>query len=701
MPLDFSGDDAFSFSGQRGGDANDLMKTPLLALVLLTSKLSAGDWSHWRGETRDDVSTEDSGFDSGAWPPAEAWQASVGNGSSSPLVVGGKLFTIGHSDGQDSVVCLDASTGAEIWRQNYKSPEYGRHSIGDKNFYRGPSATPEFDAASGMLFTLSIDGELNCWDTGSEGRRVWGVNLYDRYQIPQRPQVTKRGGSHRDYGYSCAPLVFRDWVIVEAGDPQRGNLLALDKMTGKEVWWSENRDPAGHSGGIVPMVVEGIPCLAVLTARNLVVARIDPRREGEIVAEYPWATDFINNIPTPTAVGNQVVVTSRYNISAMAKLEIKLQGGAHRVWQIEESSGVCSPVVHGDHLYWAGEGMHCVELATGKLRWSGGKYSAAGSCIATADGRILVWANDGDLSLVETYGRSPQGLKVLAEQKAVLRDMAWPHVVLAGGRIFCRDRGGRIKCLALTEAARKAIAAAPEPASPTTVPAKFDLAEFPGDASAMLLAWKSGGGKRRLSGALTRSSRYALGTKGAAEIDAGGSLLPSGGGFTLIGDHQLLRDAFAATGELTLEILFDTADLRQGGPARILTFSESPFSRNFTLGQEEDKLVLRLRTTETGENGMRPETVLAPIVANRNYHCLVTYHSGKGELACYLNGAEVYRASGHVSGGFSNWTTQQLLLGDEAGDDTRPWLGRIDGFALFDRAMDPATAGRRFRQIAR
>ena len=71
VPLDFSGDDAFSFSGQRGGDANDLMKTPLLALVLLTSKLSAGDWSHWRGETRDDVSTEDSGFDSGAWPPAD------------------------------------------------------------------------------------------------------------------------------------------------------------------------------------------------------------------------------------------------------------------------------------------------------------------------------------------------------------------------------------------------------------------------------------------------------------------------------------------------------------------------------------------------------------------------------------------------------------------------------------------------------
>ena len=677
------------------------MKTLIIALLCLVAVSHASDWTHWRGDTRDDASKEDSGFDSGAWPPAEAWEASVGLGSSSPLVIDGKIYTMGHSRGQDSVVCLDATTGAEVWKQGYPCPEYGRRSKGDKDFYKGPSATPEYDASSGLLFTLSIDGDLNSWDTQSAGKRKWGINLYDTYKIPQRPQVTKRKGSHRDYGYACAPFVLRDWVIVEAGDPQRGNLLALDKNSGKEVWWSKNRDPAGHSGGIVPMVVEGIPCLVVLTAKNLVVTRIDPGREGETVAEYPWATDFINNIPTPTVIGKHVIVTSKYNISAMAKLEISLRGGARKVWQIKECSGVCSPVVHDGHLYWANEGMHCVDLATGKLRWSGGEYSAAGSCIATADGRIIVWANDGDLSLVESYQRSPKRLKILAEKKGILRDMAWPHLVLADGQMFCRDRGGRIKCLALSASARKSIAAIPKPPPPTSTPSKFDLTEFPGEAKALLLAWKKGGGKRRLSGVLTKSSRYALGTKGAATFDAGGSLLPSGGGFTLVGDQQKIRNSFAATSEMTLEILFNTADLKQVGPARILTFSESLYSRNFTLGQEGDKLVLRLRTTKTGENGMKPETVLGSLVADQNYHCLVTYSADSSELACYLNGVEVYRKAGHVRGDFSSWTTQPLLLGDEAGEDNRPWLGRIDGFALFNRAMDKATAARRYKLIAR
>lgn len=671
------------------------------ALILTAS---AGDWSHWRGDTRDDVSKEDSGFTNGAWPPREVWSASVGLGSSSPLVVGGKLYTIGQSRGQDSVVCLDATSGAELWKQSYRCPEYGRHSIGDKDFYKGPSATPEFDAASGFLYTLSIDGDLNCWDTNSGGSPVWGLNLYDTYKIPQRPQVTKRSNSHRDYGYSCAPFVFRDWVMVEAGDPQRGNLVALDKRNGRATWWSKNRDPAGHTGGIVPMVVEGVPCLVNLTARNLVVTRIDPGQEGVTVAEYPWATDFINNIPTPTVIGKHVIVTSKYNISAMVKLEITLRGGARKVWQIKESSGVCSPVVHDGHLYWAGDGMHCVDLATGEQRWSGGKYSAAGSCIATADDRILVWANDGDLSLVETVARSPNKLTILAEEKGVFRDMAWPHVVLAGGRIFCRDRGGNIKCLALTESARKTIARAPvdpAPASPpAAAPASLDLGEFPGEAKAMVLAWKRGSGKRGLSGSITKTGRYALATKGAASIDTGGSLVPGGGGFTLGGDHDDLREAFTATNELTIELLFSSAGIGQKGPARILTFSESPYLRNFTLGQEKDQLVLRLRTTRTGENGMKPETLLAPIAAGQNYHCLVTYSAKSGELACYLNGAQVYRKAGHVTGDFSNWTTQQFLIGDEAGSDTRPWLGRVDGFALFDRAMDATTAAKRYRQVA-
>jgi hypothetical protein len=147
---------------------------------------------------------------------------------------------------------------------------------------------------------------------------------------PQRPQVTKRGGSHRDYGYTSAPFVYKDQVIVEAGDPTRGNLLAFDKTTGKLLWGSENKTPAGHTGGLALMVIDGVPCVAVLTATHLVVTRLD---SGKTVAGHPWATDFINNIPTPAVFGNEVIITSRYNKMAMCKLAISLTGGAKVVWE--------------------------------------------------------------------------------------------------------------------------------------------------------------------------------------------------------------------------------------------------------------------------------------------------------------------------------------------------------------------------------
>lgn len=261
------------------------MKFLTLLLLLIAPIVCADDWSHWRGSQRNDVTSADSGWGAGLWPPSEAWELNVGAGGSLPIIAGGQIFVMGHSGGMESIFCLDTATGMEKWKHSYAAPEYGRHAVGDQNFYKGPSATLEFDAATSNIYTLGIDGDLFCWNADG---KIWNLNLYDTYKIPQRPQVTKRGGSHRDYGYTSAPFVYKDQVIVEAGDPVRGNLLAFDKMSGKLLWGSENKSPAGHTGGLAPNVIEGVPCVAVLTATHLVVTGLD---SGKTVAEYPWATD--------------------------------------------------------------------------------------------------------------------------------------------------------------------------------------------------------------------------------------------------------------------------------------------------------------------------------------------------------------------------------------------------------------------------
>ena len=421
---------------------------PSLSLLAIAS-VTFADWPHWRGETRNDISSEVSGWDGESWLKGQLWKASIGEGSSSPVVVDGRVYLTGWSNHRDTIFCLDLGTGEQLWRQEYESPRYGRFAVGDQALYSGACSTPEYDAQSGMLFTLGVDGDLKAWNTRDEGKLVWSLNVYDRYGAQRRPEVALRRKTRRDYGYVSSPLVIDEQLIVEVGG-KTGNVVGFNKRSGVELWTSENRDEAGHTGGPVPILVEGIPCVAVLTLRNLVVTRIDGANAGKTVAIYSWTTDFGNNIATPAVYGDAVIITSAYNHVAICRLKVTLRG-ATKVWENDElASGVCSPLVHDGRVYWAWNGVHCVDFATGKELWSGGKVGAEGSCILTRDERLIVYANRGDLSLVETAKRSPGKYTQLAAGRVLSNTEAWPHVVLANGRLICRDRKGNVRCVAVS-----------------------------------------------------------------------------------------------------------------------------------------------------------------------------------------------------------------------------------------------------------
>ncbi|MFQ6130767.1 MAG: PQQ-binding-like beta-propeller repeat protein [Armatimonadota bacterium] len=402
---------------------------------------AAADWPHWRGPNRNDITSESSGWDQGAWPLGDpAWSRNVGRGATSPIVVKDRLYTMGWNAGRDHVYCLDATTGRELWRQSYRCPAYGRQHMGDTGAYDGVSSTPSYDSATGYLYTLSTDGDLNCWNTTRNGESVWSLNLYARYGIKRRPFV---GAGHRDYGYTTSPLVYGDWVIVEVGDDE-GTLMAYDKSTGQRKWASESKDPAGHSGGLVPMTVEGIPCVAVLTLHSLLVARLDRGREGQTVATYDWETDFANNIATPAVSGDCVILTSGYNLSKVVKLKIGLNG-VTKLWEQRYYSKVCPPVIYNGHVYFAWGKLRCLDFATGRQRWEGGSFRDDSSCLVTGDGRLIVFGSR-KIALVETADRSPAAYKQLSLKSGVGSSQTWPHIVLANGRLYAKDRAGNLYC---------------------------------------------------------------------------------------------------------------------------------------------------------------------------------------------------------------------------------------------------------------
>lgn len=139
---------------------------------------------------------------------------------------------------------------------------------------------------------------------------------------------------------------------------------------------------------------------------------------------------------------------------------------------------------------------------------------------------------------------------------------------------------------------------------------------------------------------------------------------------------------------LTIVAWLTTAGLSQGGPARIVSYSQDPFFRNFTLGQENDDLIFRLRTTKTDLNGTTPEvTVPETFVPGKRQHILMTYDYSHYRF--YVDGQ--LRKSERAPGGtFSNWDPDhRLLIGNEQ-TGNRPWIGSVERIMIYDRPFSPA-----------
>jgi len=146
---------------------------------------------------------------------------------------------------------------------------------------------------------------------------------------------------------------------------------------------------------------------------------------------------------------------------------------------------------------------------------------------------------------------------------------------------------------------------------------------------------------------------------------------------------------------LTIVAWLTTARLNQVGPARIVSYSQDPFFRNFTLGQENGDLVFRLRTTRTNLNGMNPEfTVPGTFVPGKRQHIVMTYDHLNYRF--YVDG-QLRKSEPAPGGTFSNWDPDyQLLIGNEQ-TGNRPWIGGVERVVVYDRPFSPAKVVQAYR----
>jgi hypothetical protein len=149
---------------------------------------------------------------------------------------------------------------------------------------------------------------------------------------------------------------------------------------------------------------------------------------------------------------------------------------------------------------------------------------------------------------------------------------------------------------------------------------------------------------------------------------------------------QLIRKRLTETGRLTLAARLLTHSLDQFGPARIITFSRNTLVRNFTLGQEGDALVFRLRTSLTDSNAVEPHIEAPGIFKSATWQNVAVSYDGS-KVRLYLDGQPLSQEL-TLSGNFDGWGRNHLLLiGDEPTGE-RPWLGNISAFSIYDRVLD-------------
>jgi hypothetical protein len=63
---------------------------------------------------------------------------------------------------------------------------------------------------------------------------------------------------------------------------------------------------------------------------------------------------------------------------------------------------------------------------------------------------LIVWGGRGRLALVE-IAAAPDKYRPLALRDRLSGVDAWPHVVLADRRLYCKDRDGQIQCFLIED----------------------------------------------------------------------------------------------------------------------------------------------------------------------------------------------------------------------------------------------------------
>lgn len=403
--------------------------TFLLGTVICVSIGFADDWHQWRGPANDGISPASEAPVRWSQNENVRWRLPLpGEAAATPVVSGDKIF-LTSAEGDTLVLMCVSTDGEELWKRTLG--DGNRVVRGGEGNFAAPSPVTDGE----HIWTFLGSGDLACHDF--EGNPVWHTNIADRY-----------GAFDLYFVMSTTPLVDKDRLYVQLIHSNAWLVLALDKMTGDEIWQHQRESDAteecehAYTSPILYrdsereyLVVHGAD---YVTAHRLTDGQEIWRCGGlNPKASYNYSLRFV---ASPVAAEGLIVVPSAKNGPVLG-IDPAAQGditdSKWQRWKLRQGTpDVPSPLIYDGLVYLCRENgdLICLDAETGKqlYRKQTHRHRHRASPIY-ANGLIYLTSRDGVVTVVRT-GRE---FEVVASNTIDETIAASP--VLANGTLYLRS----------------------------------------------------------------------------------------------------------------------------------------------------------------------------------------------------------------------------------------------------------------------
>jgi outer membrane protein assembly factor BamB len=385
------------------------------------------EWPGFRGPRRDSrTEGPTTPLDWTTAPPREIWRRPVGPAWSSLCVVADRIFTQEQRGADEVVSCYDAATGAPLW-QHAEASRFEEVTSG-----AGPRATPTYD--DGRIFAYGAKAILVALDAAS-GAPLWRHDLMAEVNAPLPV-----------WGFASSPAVAGGLVIVYAGGDDPQGWLAFDAKTGSRVWTAPGRG-MNFSSALVA-TVDNQPTVVCVDATS--VRGLDPE-DGHELWRYQLGDAGNAPIVQPQQIGSGTFIVPLGDGVGIARIEVTRS--AEDRWVVREvwTSRDLKPsfndfVCVGDILFGFDKSIFvCVDAATGRRTWKGGRYGFGQAIALTGLSQLLVTTEQGEVVVLDAV---PDRLMERGRFPA-FTGKTWNHPVVVRNRLYARN-GEEMACWELS-----------------------------------------------------------------------------------------------------------------------------------------------------------------------------------------------------------------------------------------------------------